>query len=359
MFKVLKKYWLIILVATLFISTLGVIAGSTTLGYRANSGTATFVDPASDTDRKVVNESGNDYFVPTKTDAEWNAFVNNLPAGVSLCNSTYLNACGTGGEYNCAGTCIGGTCPAGTYAHYCKECDGSGGFDAIADDNYCDDVNCDTENYYYTSGSPSPTGTNYCYYRDYSDITTNRCEGENNCKETNDCNSYSNDLKATCGTCKYASGACSSCSNYLEGEDTGTCRECDGSGGEQKPADDSSCPVIDCATYSYYYANGSPSVDGTNTLTHCDYGTAVISSNRCDSLGVCKDADDCGGQCVLAASCGVCKKAVDGYSTCQNYTEGTDCNCSTAYDIDKVYIAGFIPSNCTGKCNSSGSCIIK
>jgi len=101
-----------------------------------------------------------------------------------------------------------------------------------ADDSSCGTIDCDGKNYFFTSGSASPTGTNYCKKRDYVDITSNRCEGYNTCKGANSafCTSFSEPTVATCGTCKFASGACSSCSNYASGTGCGGSNKCDGSG---------------------------------------------------------------------------------------------------------------------------------
>ena len=85
-----------------------------------------------------------------------------------------------------------------------------------ADDAACGTIDCDGLDYYFTSGSASPIDTNYCMLRDYADITTNRCEGYADCKEAADCTSYSDSTIATCGACKYATGACTSCTNYPE-----------------------------------------------------------------------------------------------------------------------------------------------
>src|SRR3989338_355984 len=86
------------------------------------------------------------------------------------------------------------------------------------DDSACGTIDCDGLNYYFTEGSASPTGTNYCKLRNYY------CTG-NSCGET-----YSDSTAATCGTCKYATGACSSCTNYGYGTSCGAGYICDGSG---------------------------------------------------------------------------------------------------------------------------------
>ncbi len=126
---------------------------------------------------------------------------------------------------SCTGTTLG-SCTnydSGTSCGSGLVCDGSGNCisplcsdGAGTDDPDCGIIDCDGLNYYYTSGTASVEGTNYCILRDYDDITTDRCEGLSDCKDANtaDCTSYSDPTAATCGQCKYATGACSSCTNY-------------------------------------------------------------------------------------------------------------------------------------------------
>ena len=169
------------------------------------------------------------------------------------------------------------------------------------DDSACGTIDCDGLNYYFTEGSASPTGTNYCKLRDYADLTSGRCEGINNCKDANtgDCTSYGDSTAATCGTCCYASGACSSCSYY--------------STATQGP------------TADYYFTEGSASPTGTN---YCKLRNYYCTGNSCGETY----SDS------TAATCGTCKYATGACSSCTNYGYGTSCG------------AGYI-------CDGSGSCI--
>lgn len=82
--------------------------------------------------RKVVKTSGNDVFAPTKTAAEWNAFISNKPASVNLgqcCEGTmYAGYCWYAGNpavlHSCTDTCSshGGVNMSGT-----RDYVGSGG----------------------------------------------------------------------------------------------------------------------------------------------------------------------------------------------------------------------------------------
>ncbi|MBN4049262.1 hypothetical protein JYT91_01460, partial [archaeon AH-315-M20] len=102
------------------------------------------------------------------------------------------------------------------------------------DDPACGTISCASR--YVQSGTESATATETC--KDRADITSNRCEGFQDCKDANtaDCNSQSGDTtKYTCGTCKYiAASACTGttlggCTNYASGTSCGN-GECDGAG---------------------------------------------------------------------------------------------------------------------------------
>jgi len=224
----------------------------------------------------------------------------------------------------------------------CSVNDSDGTCIATADDADCGTIDCDGENYYFTDGSASPTATNYCKYRDYADITSNRCEGLGDCKDANtaDCTSYSDSTAATCDTCKYATGACSSCTNYTAGTDTGTCRECNGAGAEQAPSDDSACGTIDCS--NRYAASND----------YC-YNKQDITTNRCEGIGNCKDANtaDCDAQAndALQYTCTQCTQVNGCFS-------GTLGSCSYVTNGQKDTSS---PNTCTAthyRCNGSGSC---
>ena len=217
------KLSLIIIITTVFLFTSAITVYALNTwneGYRINTETKEVKVDSSENCHKVTNTSGNSYFIPTKTTAEWNAFAGNLPSGVSI--------------GSCDPVCVPGLC---------KLCPGP---TVPADDVACGTIDCDGLNYYYTSGAASAAGTNYCKYRNYADITSNRCEGIENCKDANtsDCTSYGDSTAATCGICKYASGACSSCSNYANGTSCGSSKECDGSG---------NCVAVSTCTAGDYY----------------------------------------------------------------------------------------------------------
>ena len=118
----------------------------------------------------------------------------------------------------------------------CKACNSVGSCSVPpSDDSACGIIDCSS--WYVKSGMQNSTTNQWCYNK--KDITSSRCEGFGNCKDSNtaDCNSQSDDqLKYSCGICKFIStGDCTgttkgSCSNYAKHVSCGTNKECDGSG---------------------------------------------------------------------------------------------------------------------------------
>lgn len=351
-------------------------------GFKATPSTVVAISPSHSPSsyKKIENTGSKTYFIPTKTANEWSAFLANMPADLQGCNIQYQNSCGgsacvNAGSYDCVGSCTGtSNKTAGTDTGTCRECDGAGSEQAPADDTACGTVDCDGLDNTYESGSDSATGTNYCYFDNYSDITSNRCEGLGDCKDANtaDCGSASTSTVATCGTCQYVSTCASgsgSCSNYASGTDTGTCRECDGAGGEQAPADDTACGTIDCDGNNYYYISGTASATSTNYTYYRDY--ADLTSSRCEGLGNCKDANT--GDCTsysnnLTASCGTCEYASGDSGGCNDYNSSTVCSSTSCNSNNYYYASGSASATGTNYiyyrdynsatiyCNGAGSC---
>ena len=122
-------------------------------------------------------------------------------------------------DYNDIGCCQGSKCPSGSYCRQsdhtcvglplCTQRNNVGfGYVNAADDSRCGTIDCDGRNYYYTTGSNGPDVTEKCMYRNYDDITMNRCEGYNNRKDpnTSDCTVYNNQTIADCGRGRYLTG---------------------------------------------------------------------------------------------------------------------------------------------------------
>ena len=153
-----------------------------------------------------------------------------------------------------------------------------------------------------------------------------------------DCMSYSDSVVATCGICEYASGACSSCTNYLSGTICGSSMECDGngncevaglcSGGEG--SDDPDCGIISCS--GWYIQLGTESAINAE---YC-YNKTNITTNRCEGIEDCKDPNtsDCSSQPdnELQYSCEECQYISDSdcngatLGSCSNYPQGTPCS---------------------------------
>lgn len=75
-----RKPWLITLIFSL--STPAYAANS----YRLNASASNFQVKEFSMCRQLTNTSGSDYFVPTRTQTEWTAFLDHLPPGVSATN---------------------------------------------------------------------------------------------------------------------------------------------------------------------------------------------------------------------------------------------------------------------------------
>jgi len=80
-------------------------------GFRINTETKNVYVGSAQTCYKVTNTSGNSYFIPTKTIAEWSSFFIHLPGGASVGQCQRLPKCGPAWLFN--HQCIG---PAGEKA---------------------------------------------------------------------------------------------------------------------------------------------------------------------------------------------------------------------------------------------------
>ncbi len=127
-----------IIIITLSVVSIGLFAtvvyglGTWDTGYRANN---SVVDQEIDIDsggtkKCITNNSGRDIFIPTNTAAEWTAFENNTPAGVSVadcctinyyrttgglcCQSPTIGFCASQCASSCSGSCPGTATPVGS-----------------------------------------------------------------------------------------------------------------------------------------------------------------------------------------------------------------------------------------------------
>ena len=343
--KFTKKYFFIfgIVIFLLFLSSITVYALNIwNLGYRIYTQTKEVKVGSSQACHKVTNTSSNSYFIPTKTTTEWNAFANNPPSGVT----------------------IGSCCTPGL----CKLCPGP---TMPADDFSCGIIDCDGLNYYYTSGSASVTGTNYCIYRNYADITSNRCEGLGNCKDANtsDCINYSNSTVATCGICKYASTNCNNngtCTNYTAGTSCGTNKECDGSGNCVSSCvsyQGNSCGGSSCVYAGTYNCSGSctgtldkPSGISCGTNKECDGSGNCVTSGRCSSFVFNKNCNLNGAvlwtQWGLSEAQCLAKCDEDNYVACCHREANGFC-AGYAYGSVPINYSGVFAASCNDAIDSS------
>ena len=175
-------------------------------------------------------------------------------------------------------------------------CNWEGVDDYADDDNNCGTIDCDGLNNYVQSGTESTTTTETCTFNDYADLTANRCEGYDDCKDANsaDCGSSpSASTPYTCGACKYiAASSCTgltkgSCTNYASGTAcTGDNFKCDGSGncaciprhgdwiGWTEPAPEDSNTVL----LLHFDGNNDDSSAGGATHTATERGRTVTTA---------------------------------------------------------------------------------
>lgn len=82
--KITLKFVLQIIGVVIFFPLAVSAINTTSSGFRVNNGDTNTTIDAWGTCQKVTNTSGKNYFVPTKTSAEWLAFRSHLPSGVTL-----------------------------------------------------------------------------------------------------------------------------------------------------------------------------------------------------------------------------------------------------------------------------------
>jgi hypothetical protein len=234
-------------------------------------------------------------------------------------------------------------------------CDGSGNCNVQVNCSDCGDQDCDYLNYYFCSGTQSPTGTDYVKYRDYQDC--NRpCSG-GACQSCS-CSSYSDSTVDTCGTCEYCTSGDSTCSYYGTSSVCSTadsCNDddlcsnwyCNGSGSCSIQGDCTDCGTQDCDYLNYYFDEGADSATGTNYCKYRDYVDCnkPCSSNLCQSCSCTSYSDS------TVATCGICKYC-DG-STCSNYPAGSSCGTDEECDGNGNCgdICECISGDCCDGCN--------
>ena len=219
----------------------------------------------------ISNTSGNDYFIPTRTLNEWNAFFSHQPSGVTLTTCCGDGAC-NGGENcsNCPTECGVCTCSSFTYSNWSGCCNG-------------------TQSRSITSKSPA------------------------NCTGGSPVTSQS-------------------CSSYVSGCETGTCRNgtiylnsgyCSGSSITQNNV----CMASSVPNSSCIYG-GSSSSQYYVPSSGCSYSVACGAISGCPSGSSCRSASvylanaSCGGG-VSSSLTSVCIANTDANGTCLSYNSLT------------------------------------
>ena len=216
-------------------------------------------------------------------------------------------------------TCAAGVCQGAEIL----ECD---------DGNTCTDDSCDaTVGCVHESNESVCDDGNACTTADV--CTGGVCAGgpQPDCGDNNPC---------TTDVCLWESG----CTHFPAGTGAylGLCLVCDGSGGEESPADDPACGDIECSGLDHNFTLGESSATGTNQCVSREYQT--ISAERCASLGACKgpNSDHC---TVFAdevvAECGLCRYAEGACEECSTYPDQTPCGpglwCQQGACVEDLY----------------------
>jgi len=94
--KIFLKYYPLTLAVLLFFWAVGFVLAINSVeeGYQVNIGIAQEID-AHGVCKNVTNNTSSSVFIPTKTDAEWSAFRDNIPSGISLAD------CAVAGPLGC------------------------------------------------------------------------------------------------------------------------------------------------------------------------------------------------------------------------------------------------------------------
>jgi len=311
-FKNMKKVWgsykLIILIVLLFliIIPLLVLAVNNQLnGYDATHGGAPIflkdLSPLGVTATCITNNSTNDYFVPTKTLNEWNAFVTYHPSGTTVqgcCGDGYCNYTGanTGNKESVVNT--------GTYSSYtvciadCSSTPSTACGNGVCDTSYDTHANCPSD----CCGTPTDCGSNGCQVA--TTCTSN----------VQTCSAYWNNFTCTSGTCGYSSGSATSiCGGGENSMCAGTLctNKCYNQNGGYYSGDDDSdgyadAKDTDCGGCGSLCTSGP----GCNSTTNC-----FLDGASCGSGGTYKN-NFCMGNLASCSSCSNPKVCVNG--NCEN-----------------------------------------
>jgi len=267
-------FWLVLVAAAISLPIVVFGIGEDDTGYRNYSGQALSVGVYNTTYKcGIMNNSGVDYFIPTRTLGEWNALYAHAPA-LSLSIACCRN------DGNCDAS-LGETCDS--CPHDCDYCGGGGS--SICGDGIC---------------SGSETAAN-CPY----DCTTGCCSGPGAC------NTYTIGVRCT----KYPD--VESCSWNPSAKRCYPFAYC-GDGICNNGETSSSCSQ-DCYVGNHQCTAGSGK-NCNNDPTDC--GACYCGNGTCDSGETCSSCP---------SECGACASGCQGPSGCSNYSTQFVCNKYTSF----------------------------
>ena len=222
----------------------------------------------------------------------------------------------------------------------CAACDSAGSCSvALPDDDACA-VDCDGRD-------------TTC--RIFDDLGADRCEGLDDCKDSNsaDCNVFTDVAAgADCGRCAACDGGGACVADLAQDQDCPTCGECTGlfTCGMQPPGSDvkDECAATLC---------GIGSCDGSGACGVLPTGTACGTCAVCDAAGGCTvvpaDDDACG-----SIACGALDTACRSYpAIVANRCEGLG-DCKDPNSSDCTFVPAPAGADCgiCAACDSSGAC---
>ncbi|MBS3117774.1 hypothetical protein J4430_02750 [Candidatus Woesearchaeota archaeon] len=187
-------------------------------------------------------------------------------------------------ESGCSGTTMGSCSVAldGTDCMgLCSQCVSGACRQAPSDDASCGTIDCDNLDGYSVVGDNSASGSASCVLRDYSDLTSNRCEGLLDCRDPNtapDCSVFTDRTLANCGVCQRVQ-SCSpngaTCTTYPANTPCGPDRVCTETGQcVRSPLEIRGVKRFTSGNYEYgfvrIYPGGKIILDGDNVAITVD-----------------------------------------------------------------------------------------
>ena len=332
--------------------------GNKTDGYRApvgvNSAQITIWD---DSCRTVTNTSVRDYFVPTRSQLEWDAFVNFIPTNVTVGGCA---ACTVG---DCCNLGTGQFMPAGTVIGTCGKCTGSSNTSvnqtssedlgnqcatgAAGTATSCQSNNCSGTSRacgFLASGTTCRASAGICDMTDTCTGSAFACPSDGKCTSGTYWNG-STCASGFCATGSFNSPASGSCSRVaVDTNCSGVANTCTGG----------TVNRYEYASVNDNVWNSSSWVAKTTTV-NCNMGAWTCNGNTprrlyygCNTSGACNVTSTTyqnGTACTGAEN----SRCVAGLSTCQNL-------CSNGIDDDGNGLTDALDPACGAQCTAGDCC---